>query len=185
MAVRSQRPPDGNGFPAEDRYVELAARDDTRGHIEHQWEPAAGWYGVGQRVVADHLDLPTPGQHVHAGIGDGKADTAGRRRHHGKVGEGAAVCAVANSDRPLTDLRCALQRQPHGSVGGHLSHRVMRVEHRRGGGAMHDLGLRVCDDGARLQLRRVAGEALDTVRMDTAQVGLHQRIGDEIGVRRG
>ena len=79
----------------------------------------------------------------------------------------------------------AADRFAHGVGGQHLAHRIAAVDHRDGAG--------IDDEGRRgdrplhtpaLQPRQVPGQAQHAVRLVAPQVGLHQGISDEPGVRR-
>ena len=174
----------GIGWPVP-RQVDLAARHARCWRCRPRRSRAVGAGGRDRpRVGAEHLRAAAPRRHRRARVGGQDRDAAVRRGRRVKYMRRAEVVGVAHADRADAVAPARWIAIGAGPLGEHLADAVAAVEqHQRPGVGRGRRGRCRAVMTPHLSRADVPGQPQHAVRLVAPQVGLHQAVGDQPGIR--
>ena len=102
--------------------------------------------------------------------------------HLGKIGFGAVVVAVVNSDPRAVAVLGLVDGKLHGPQADELTHTVVAVHNRGGSCLAGDADIRARVKDACLQTSHIDGKPDHAVGMNAAKFGLDQAVGNDSGL---
>ena len=137
----------------------------------------------GDGIDADDLVGAAPRCHRRQRIGRGDADHVVRQSHHRVAVHRAAMVAAAQSSDTDTVFDGPTDRLLHRERRADLSHAVAPVDDDRRPPPADDVGSSARIHAPHRELGDVVGNPQHAVGVDAAQVGLHQRVGQQSRIR--